>query len=83
MPADEKKDGAVAIPVTAGKEPEKKDKKKNDPEELSEEDQALKEGLELAVTRLIESDQSLHKQALDYLCSEIRSSTASMTSVPK
>ena len=52
-------------------------------EELSEEDQALKEGLELAVNRLREADDSLHKQALDHLVSEIRSSTSSMTSVPK
>eukprot|EP00602_Paraphysomonas_sp_CaronLab_P000859 CAMPEP_0185030934 /NCGR_PEP_ID=MMETSP1103-20130426/18094_1 /TAXON_ID=36769 /ORGANISM="Paraphysomonas bandaiensis, Strain Caron Lab Isolate" /LENGTH=894 /DNA_ID=CAMNT_0027566249 /DNA_START=45 /DNA_END=2729 /DNA_ORIENTATION=- len=51
--------------------------------ELSEEDQALKDGLELAVNRLQESDTSLHEQALQYLCNEIRTSTASMTSVPK
>jgi len=56
---------------------------KKDPEELSEEDAALKEGLELAVTRLQEADKSLHKQALDHLVNEIRTSTSSMTSVPK
>jgi len=32
---------------------------------------------------LKESDQELHKSALDHLSSEIRSATASMTSVPK
>ena len=43
----------------------------------------MKEGLELSVARLLESDSDLYKQALDYMCSEIRSSTSSMTSVPK
>lgn len=51
--------------------------------ELSEEDQMLKDGLELAVQRLQESNSSLHEQALNHLCNEIRTSTASMTSVPK
>ena len=51
--------------------------------ELSEEDQALKDGLELAVQRLQETNTSLHEQALNHLCNEIRTSTASMTSVPK
>ena len=85
------KDGA-AMEVTSGsekKENSKNQKKgmgkngKKDPEELSDEDEALKEGLELAVTRLEEADKSLHKQALDHLVGEIRSSTSSMTSVPK
>lgn len=52
-------------------------------DELSEEDQALKEGLELAVLRLQEPDATLHKQALDHLVNEIRTATSSMTSVPK
>jgi 26S proteasome regulatory subunit N1 len=60
-----------------------KDKRVVGEAELSEEDQALKDGLELAVQRLKESDTSLHEQALNYLCNEIRTSTASMTSVPK
>ena len=51
--------------------------------EMSEEDKALKEGLDLAVQRLQETDRNLHKQALDHLVNEIRSSTSSMTSVPK
>ena len=75
--APEKKEQAK---VADGKE--KKDEKKA-PEELSEEDQALKEGLELAVTRLEEDEDTLHKQALDHLIKEIRTSTSSMTSVPK
>ena len=56
---------------------------KKEKEELSEEDIALKEGLELAVARLKESDPEIHKQALQHLSNEIRSSTSSMTSVPK
>lgn len=73
-------EGAVAVPVVDDK---KKPDGKPAPEELSEEDKALKEGLELAVTRLKEDDTSLHKQALDHLVSEIKSATSSMTSVPK
>lgn len=68
------------VSVTAGTDD---DRKKERAVELSEEDQSLKEGLELAVTRLSEADESLYQQALDHLVSEIRSSTASMTSVPK
>uniref|UniRef100_A0A7S3HCL3 26S proteasome non-ATPase regulatory subunit 2 n=1 Tax=Spumella elongata TaxID=89044 RepID=A0A7S3HCL3_9STRA len=70
----------IAVAVTDEK---KKGTDKPVPEELSEEDKALKEGLELAVTRLREDDTSLHKQALDHLINEIKSSTSSMTSVPK
>eukprot|EP00903_Cladosiphon_okamuranus_P015551 g14356.t1 len=67
------------------------DKKKNtkggkdilEPEELSEEDKALKEGLELAVTRVDDSEPGIVRNALKHLSSEIRSATTSMTSVPK
>lgn len=84
--------GKVQFAVeSSGKEDSKEKKKekpkgkggKPNPEELSEEDTALKEGLELAVTRLQEPDTSLHKQALDHLVKEIRTATSSMTSVPK
>lgn len=93
MPAGEKEEKeSTAILVETDKvDDQKKDSKnkkngkddKQKPDELSEEDQALKEGLELAVLRLSESDESLHKQALDHLITEIRTSTSSMTSVPK
>lgn len=56
---------------------------KDKPEELSEEDLALKEGLELAVQRLMEEDVTLHEAALNHLSNEIKSATSSMTSVPK
>ena len=86
MPADEKKENGEAIvvdvPVDEVDNQKDKDAKKT-AEELSEEDTELKEGLELAVNRLKEEDTSLHKQALDHLVTEIKSSTSSMTSVPK
>ncbi len=78
---DQKETIAVSTPLKKAPADDKKDDKK--PEELSEEDQALKEGLELAVLRLQDEDDSLHKPALDHLIQEIRSSTSSMTSVPK
>jgi 26S proteasome regulatory subunit N1 len=92
MPSDDKTsekkdDGSIAIPVESeskiGGKKKKNGKDKVDPDEMSEEDKALKEGLELAVLRLQEPDKALHKQALDHLSSEIRSATSSMTSVPK
>lgn len=58
--------------------------KKKSEAEITEEDLALKEGLEAAVLRLQDnSDTQLHEEALEYLCNEIKTSTASMTSVPK
>lgn len=82
MPVEKKEEDAVAIEVPTENEEKKKDEQKA-AEELSEEDQALKDGLELAVLRLQESDTSLHSQALQHLITEIRTSTSSMTSVPK
>lgn len=61
---------------------EKKEKAKT-AEEISEEDEALKSGLELAVARLQESNRDIHSSSLTYLTTEIRTATASMTSVPK
>jgi hypothetical protein len=58
------KEGAVAVPVVD----EKKKTDKPVPEELSEEDKVLKEGLELAVTRLKEDDTSLHKTSAGLSC---------------
>lgn len=90
MPTEDSK-GTEKTAIAVSKEEKEGDGKaqsnnkgdKHKPEELSEEDQALKEGLELAVSRLQESDADLHKQALDHLANEIKSSTSSMTSVPK
>ncbi|KAI8611309.1 armadillo-type protein [Chytriomyces sp. MP71] len=49
----------------------------------SEEDQKLKDELELYVSRLKENDSALHRPALEALRTAIRTSTSSMTSVPK
>lgn len=85
--SDKKLEEDKALPV---EDSSKKDKDKPKDREvkdnaLSEEDEALKEGLELAVTRLYESDAAvdLHRLALQHLVTEIRTSTSSMTSVPK
>lgn len=52
-------------------------------DELSEEDQVLKEKLDLLVTRAMDPDQSIQKFALETIRTEIRTATSSMTSVPK
>ncbi|KAF9041306.1 armadillo-type protein [Panaeolus papilionaceus] len=54
-----------------------------DVEELSEEDQQLKDQLEMLVERLKESNTGLYRPALETLRTLIRTSTSSMTSVPK
>uniref|UniRef100_A0A4W4H848 26S proteasome non-ATPase regulatory subunit 2 n=1 Tax=Electrophorus electricus TaxID=8005 RepID=A0A4W4H848_ELEEL len=65
------------------KQPPGKDKEKKEEQELSEEDKQLQEELELLVDRLSEKDSSLYHNALEELRRQIRSSTTSMTSVPK
>ncbi|KAI1610898.1 26S proteasome regulatory subunit rpn-1 [Exophiala viscosa] len=52
-------------------------------EELSEEDQQLKSELEMLVERLKEDDASLYKPAMDAIKNFIKTSTSSMTAVPK
>ncbi|GKU96357.1 hypothetical protein SLEP1_g9598 [Rubroshorea leprosula] len=63
------------------KDPKKKDEKKD--EDLSDEDLALKQQLELYVERVQDPDPGLQKVALESMRQEIRTSTSSMTSVPK
>ncbi|CAL0303876.1 unnamed protein product [Lupinus luteus] len=58
-------------------------KKKVDNDDLSDEDLALKQQLELYVERVQDSDPGLQKVALESMRQEIRTSTSSMTSVPK
>lgn len=58
-------------------------KEEDGEEDLSEEDAALKEQLELLVERVQDNDAGVQKLALDTIRSEIRSATSSMTSVPK
>ncbi|CAM1511577.1 Fc.00g090900.m01.CDS01 [Cosmosporella sp. VM-42] len=67
-------------PVTNGK---KEDEKLETEEELNEEDQQLKNELEMIVERLTESNTSLYKAALEAMKTSIKTSTSSMTAVPK
>lgn len=53
------------------------------PEELNEEDQKLKDELDMLVERLSENDKSLYKPALQAIKTSIKTSTSSMTAVPK
>ncbi|SNX83793.1 probable RPN1 - 26S proteasome regulatory subunit [Melanopsichium pennsylvanicum] len=63
---------------------EKKINGKDKPDdELSEDDLQLKNELEMLVERLKEPDSSLYRPALESLRTLIRTSTSSMTSVPK
>ncbi|KAI9825339.1 MAG: proteasome regulatory particle base subunit [Phylliscum demangeonii] len=52
-------------------------------EELNDEDQQLKNELEMLVERLLEHDASLYQPALEAIKDFIRTSTSSMTAVPK
>jgi 26S proteasome regulatory subunit N1 len=72
----------MTVDTKSEKEDPKK-KKEETEEELSEEDQTLKSELELLVTRLGEPKQDLYKACLESLRTLIRTSTSSMTSVPK
>ncbi|EGS21474.1 26S proteasome regulatory subunit rpn1-like protein [Thermochaetoides thermophila DSM 1495] len=67
-------------PVANGK---KGDEKSESSEELSEEDQQLKSELDMLVERLTESDATLYKPALEAMKTFIKTSTSSMTAVPK
>lgn len=61
------------------------DKKKGQKEEdeLSEEDQALQEQMALLVSRVSDPEPTLRLTALEAMVKEVRTSTSSMTSVPK
>jgi len=60
----------------------KKDKKKEE-DELSEEDKQKKEELELLVQRVQDPDEGIARVALEKMVEELKTSTSSMTSVPK
>jgi len=80
-------DSKHANGVNANKADGKDGKKDNDldlpAEELSEEDQKLKDELDMLVERLTEGDSSLYKPALEAIKTSIKTSTSSMTAVPK
>lgn len=78
----------IAVPVESKEkeEKDKKDKKKKDKEkkeELSEEDKQKKEEFELLAQRAQDPDVGVAKLALETMVKELKTSTASMTSVPK
>ncbi|KAL0083669.1 armadillo-type protein [Phycomyces blakesleeanus] len=82
-PPAEKQQKNESKPVDETKGNQGKTDKKEQEEELSEEDQQLKSELELLVERLQDKDVKLHRPALEHLRTLIRTSTSSMTSVPK
>ncbi|ODO09668.1 hypothetical protein I350_01882 [Cryptococcus amylolentus CBS 6273] len=94
MPEEERPTSEIAV-TSQDPEPKDADKPKNagdkgkgkddgkEETEMSEEDQQLKAELEMLVQRLRESDTGLYQPALESLRTLIRTSTSSMTSVPK
>ncbi|XP_022988683.1 26S proteasome non-ATPase regulatory subunit 2 homolog A-like [Cucurbita maxima] len=76
--SSQREEATLKVP---SKDAKKKDEKKE--EDLSEEDLALKQQLELYVERVQDPDPGLQKVALESMRQEIRTSTSSMTSVPK
>jgi 26S proteasome regulatory subunit N1 len=78
---DETQKDKAGEPVPNGKKDE--DDKAESSEELSEEDQTLKNELDMLVERLTESNASLYKPALETMKNFIKTSTSSMTAVPK
>jgi len=58
-------------------------KKKSEKAELSPEDEQLRDDIAMCVDRVVGQDAELQKTALQRIVTEIRTSTASMTSVPK
>ncbi|KAK2766933.1 proteasome regulatory particle base subunit [Arachnomyces sp. PD_36] len=70
---------------TKDKKPAANGKKDEEPqeEELNEEDQQLKNELEMLVERLQEPDTTLYTPALEAIKNFIKTSTSSMTAVPK
>ncbi|KAJ2160565.1 proteasome regulatory particle base subunit [Coemansia sp. RSA 552] len=82
-PKDAGKDDVLNPTNAAKKLTEKKKKAKEEQEELSEEDQQLVAELEMIVERLKEESPQIHRAALESLNNVIRSTTSSMTSVPK
>ncbi|AOW01142.1 YALI0B02860p [Yarrowia lipolytica CLIB122] len=76
------KSAEKTVDKTAPNDKNKKPARK-DEEELSEEDEKLKSELEMLVERLTEKDESLYEPSLEALKNFIRTSTSSMTAVPK
>jgi len=79
-PKNKDKKDSEAAPPKDGKDAKKPDEPET---ELSEEDIALQNELEMLVERLKEPNTALYAPALETLRTLIRTSTSSMTSVPK
>ncbi|TFK98578.1 armadillo-type protein [Pterulicium gracile] len=79
---EENSDPSSSKPAADGKGTGK-DKEGDEAEELSEEDLQLKTSLEMLVERLKEPNTDLYAPSLETLRTLIRTSTSSMTSVPK
>ena len=79
---DEKPGEKTAGDEGSDKNKKNKNKDASSGDELSEEDQRLKDALELAVERVQDSDTGVVSLALETMRKEIRSATSSMTSVP-
>jgi 26S proteasome regulatory subunit N1 len=86
------KDTKEAVDVTVESDKKKDTKKKIDdetPDTMSQEDQELKERLETCVSTVLNEDNEaavtipIRQKALDIIVTELRTATASMTSVPK
>lgn len=73
----------MTVPIKAPAPQLATQKKTTNEETLSEEDAQLKGNLEMLVERLCEPNHALHQAALESLCTIMRSSTTSMTAVPK
>ena len=93
MAPKDKEDNAVTVAAEADKKKDEgKNKKKeevDDNENMSEEDRELKERLETCVSTVLNEKQEasvtipIRNNALDVIVNELRTATASMTSVPK
>ena len=87
--ADEKPqtNGEKSLPIHDKDGKPKKDGEKEETiggdDELNEEDRQLKEDLEMLVERLKEDDSDLYKPSIDAIKDYIKTSTSSMTAVPK
>ncbi|KAK4574850.1 proteasome regulatory particle base subunit [Recurvomyces mirabilis] len=81
--ADDKQANGVNGAKDASKDGKKQGELDVPAEELSEEDQRLKDELDMLVERLLEEDKSLYKAALEAINTNIKTSTSSMTAIPK
>jgi len=87
--ADDKSqtNGGKSLPIhdKDGKPKDKGDKEETigGDDELNEEDRQLKEDLEMLVERLKEDNRDLYKPSIDAIKEYIKTSTSSMTAVPK